>query len=57
MSSSDSYTVGGLLSARTSSFSIELERREGGRGRGREEGEKEGLNVLLMLKVSQVENV
>ena len=43
VSSSDSYTVGGLLSASTSSLSIELEGREGGeRERGREEGREEG---------------
>ena len=41
MSSSDSYTVGGLLSASTSSLSIELEGREGG-GKRRREEEREG---------------
>ena len=43
VSSSDSYTVGGLLSASTSSLSIELEGREGGeRERGREGRREEG---------------
>ena len=57
VSSSDSYTVGGLLSASTSSFSIELERREGGRGGGREGGRERGggrnevRRVLVTLKV------